>query len=446
MNTKSLGLKKSSTAALTLCMLVSACEDSEAILPGKREAISAIYEGDSAKTAQKIINRTLPFKAPKVQRNSNWSQGHANPKTRTSNARLSAKPKLLWSVKIGIGDVKRTRLSADPIVYGGLIFTLDSQMVLSATLADGSNAWSKDLTPKTERPGQADGGGIAAGDGKLFVSTGYGTLWAFDLESGARIWEQSLLGTGNSQPAYRDGIVYLVSNDATTWAVNAKNGRVRWQIDGLADVNNATGTTGPAVSKKYVVFGFGSGEVQTAFRKGGLVLWSSTLAGGRAGLSLSTIEDIGTTPVISEGRVFAANSTGRIVALNLDSGKRLWSAPYGAKSLIWPAGGSVFFVSDLNQLIRLDARSGEVIWTKELPRYLKLHRLKSKEVVVHHGPILAGGNLYLASSDGSLTAFDPSSGEPIRTVEIPGGATTNPVVADGTLYVVSRDGKLYAFR
>ena len=114
----------------------------------------------------------------------------------------------------------------------------------------------------------------------------------------------------------------------------------------MADANNATGTTGPAVSKKYVVFGFGSGEVQTAFRKGGLVLWSSTLAGGRAGLSLSTIEDIGTTPVISEGRVFAANSTGRIVALNLDSGERLWSAPHGAKSLIWPAGGSVFFVSE----------------------------------------------------------------------------------------------------
>ena len=31
------------------------------------------------------------------------------------------------------GDVARTRLSADPIVYGGLIFTLDSKMVLSAT-------------------------------------------------------------------------------------------------------------------------------------------------------------------------------------------------------------------------------------------------------------------------------------------------------------------------
>ena len=446
MKTGFLALTKRATAALTMYMFVSACEDPEVILPGKREVISAIYEDGSVQAPKKIVNRTLPFKAPKVQRNSNWSQGHANPKTRISNAALSATPNLIWSAKIGTGDLMRARLSADPIVYGGLIFTLDSQMVLNATRPDGTNAWSKDLTPKTERAGQADGGGMAAGDGKLFVSTGYGTLWALELNSGTHIWEQSLLGTGNSQPAYRDGIVYLVSNDATTWAVDAKNGRVRWQIDGLADVNNAAGTTGPAVSKKYVVFGFGSAEVQTAFRKGGLVLWSSTLAGGRAGFSVSTIEDIGSTPVISEGHVFAANSTGRIVALNLDSGDRLWSAPYGAKSLIWPAGGSVFFVSDLNQLIRLDARSGKVIWAKELTGYLKLHRRRSKEVVVHHGPILAGGYLYVASSDGNLTAFDPASGGAVRTVEIPGGATTNPVVTDGTLYLVSKTGKLHAFR
>ena len=134
------------------------------------------------------------------------------------------------------------------------------------------------------------------------------------------------------------------------------------------------------------------------------------------------------------------------MALNLDSGERIWSAPYGAKSLLWPAGGSVFFVSDLNQLIRLDARSGKIIWAKELPGYLKLDRRRSKEVVVHHGPILTGRNLYVASSDGNLTAFDPASGEALRTLEIPGGATTNPVVADATLYVVSKTGKLHAFR
>ncbi|MFZ9074050.1 MAG: PQQ-binding-like beta-propeller repeat protein, partial [Paracoccaceae bacterium] len=103
-------------------------------------------------------------------------------------------------------------------------------------------------------------------------------------------------------------------------------------------------------------------------------------------------------------------------------------------------------ISDLSQLIRLDARTGKTIWIKELKGYLTLDRRRSKEVVVHHGPILAGGLLYVASSDGGLTAFDPVSGDVVQTLDIPGGATTIPVVADETLYVVSKTGKLHAFR
>ena len=138
--------------------------------------------------------------------------------------------------------------------------------------------------------------------------------------------------------------MYLVSSDAISWAVDAKNGRVRWQIDGLADVNNATGTTGPSVSQKYVVFGFGSGEVQAISQRQSRTLdlnfgWRSCRAG-----------------VVNDRRHWVNTSLAwqclrgklhrRIVALNLDSGERLWSAPFGTKSLIWPAGGSVFFLSD----------------------------------------------------------------------------------------------------
>ena len=194
-------LKRTLVAVVMMSVSLSACNDTEVILPGKREAISSIYEDGNQQDARENTNQSRAFNAPKAQMNSSWPQGHANAKTRTSNAALSAKPTLVWSADIGTGDVARTRLSADPIVYGGLIFTLDSKMVLSATGPHGTIVWSKDLTPKTERSGQADGGGLAAGDGKIFVSTGYGTLWALDVASGEPLWQQSLLGTGNSQPA-----------------------------------------------------------------------------------------------------------------------------------------------------------------------------------------------------------------------------------------------------
>ena len=439
-------LKLLSSMIYLSIIAATGCSEKEEILQGQREPISAVFHNNIEPGSKRPGNRRMALKAPKLRQNLDWPQGHASPKTRTSNAVLSEELELIWTTSIGTGDVARARLTADPVSKDGSIFTLDSQMFLTATTKSGKRLWSKDLTPPTERPGQADGGGLAIGEGMLFASTGYGELWALNLKTGQNIWQQSLLGTGNSQPAYSGGIVYLVSNDATSWAIEAKTGRVRWQIDGLADGNNVMGNTGPSVSDKFVFFGFGSGEIKAAFRRGGLVLWTATLAGGRPGQSVSTVEDIGATPVISGDRVFAANTSGRMVALNRDSGERLWSAPYGTSSIIWPSGNSIFFINDLSELIRLDASTGDFIWASELPGYLDENKNRKKEVVTHHGPIMAGGKLILASSDGKLRQFNPENGAELRSIAIPNGATTNPIIADGTLYVVSKRGELHAFR
>ena len=424
--------------------VLASCTDSEVILPGKREPISAVYGEIDA--ASGISSTLKAFTPPKPKINAEWPQNPGNEATRTTHAALSSTPSLIWRTSIGTGDRLRHRLSADPVVYNNTIFALDSKSVISAVSFAGDVLWSKDLTPAVEKPGQADGGGIAAGDGLLFVATGYGKLWAISAQNGAVQWSQVLLGSGNSQPAYKDGLIYLVSNDSTAWAIEAKTGRIRWQVDGIADNNNAAGTSGPAVSEKFVLYGFGGGELQAAFRKGGLVQWSATLAGGRSGRAIATIEDIGSTPVIHGDTVFAANTGGRLAAFDIQSGERRWSLGHGAKSYIWPAGNSLFFVNDLSELMRVDRKTGAMQWTKRLPSFLKVNRFRSAEIVVHHGPVLAGGSLIVASSDGVLRFFDPGTGQEKANINLPDGATTAPIVAQQTLFVVTKSGELLAFR
>ena len=60
--------------------------------------------------------------------------------------------------------------------------------------------------------------------------------------------------------------------------------------------------------------------------------------------------------------------------------------------------------------------------------------------------MLAGGRLIVASSDGVIRQFDPTSGAPLGDIALPGGAASNPVVAGGTLFVVTKRGQLAAFR
>ena len=432
-------------ALVLVSSIVSAgCSDREVILPGKREPIftsaPSTLEGAGARSALKA------FAMPKQKSNAAWPQGHASPSAQVVHASLSAAPKPIWTLRVGTGDRARNRITADPIVAEGIVFTLDSLSVLTATSTAGSQLWSRDLTPSFERAGDADGGGIAYGDGVIFVSTGYGVLHALDPKSGGALWEQELKGSGNGRPSYFDGVVYLVSQDSVAWAIEAATGRIRWQLDHLSDVNNMSGSTGPAISEKLVVFGFGAGDLQAAFRGGGLTLWNATLAGGRSGRAVATIDDIATSPVISGSTVFAANSSGRIAAMRLDSGARLWTAPYGSRSPLWPAGGSLFFVNDLGQLMRLDATDGSKVWSVDLPGFVSSRQRKSKDVVPHHGPVLAGGRLLLASGDGLLRQFNPETGAERSAIRLGSGATANPIVADGILYVLCRDGKLRAYR
>ena len=433
-------------AVLMVLVVAAGCSDPDVKLRGKREPVTAILTDGGAQLNAPQENQSRSFEAPAQKNNLNWPQGHGTPKTRTTHPALAAALAKAWSASIGRGDRQRARISADLIVVDGMIVTLDSQSVLVATSASGARLWSLDLTPVGEQSGEADGGGIASGDGRIYVTTGYGELAAVDPKTGEKIWSQSLMALAAGRPAYADGLVYVVSGGATSWAVEADNGRVRWQVDGLSDLNMRRGSTGPAVTDKLVLFGYGSGDVQAAFRKGGLVLWTATLAGARSGQAISTIGGIGASPVISGKRVYAANASGRLVAMNLDSGARLWTAPHGALTPLWVAGGSVFLINDIGQLVRVDARNGQTIWAVDLPTDKTSLSWRSTEVIAHHGPILAGGRLIVASGDGLLRQFNPVSGEELDAIKIPGGATTSPVVADGVLYVVSKNGKLHAFR
>ena len=110
------------------------------------------------------------------------------------------------------------------------------------------------------------------------------------------------------------------------------------------------------------------------------------------------------------------------------------------------AGGDLFFVNEQNQLVRLNASDGSHVWVKGLPDFVKARPRRQVARYAHYGPVLSGGRLYVASSDDTLRAFDPASGEMVYSTAIPGGAASSPIVVDGTLYVVSKKGQLLAFR
>ncbi|WP_255200069.1 MULTISPECIES: PQQ-like beta-propeller repeat protein [unclassified Sulfitobacter] len=436
--------------AVMASLLLSACSEPEVILPGVRENVRSVIENSDGFEAPADLpvpeNTSRAISLPAMTNNASWTQAAGTPSTRINHAALSTAPQLAWSANIGKGDSRKQRITAAPVVAGGKIYTIDSSALVTATSASGTPLWSRDLTPPSDGQGDATGGGLAVDGDTLYVSLGFGTVTALDAATGATRWEQDIEATGSGAPTVYGDMVYFTSGDDMGWALNKNNGRVQWQTGSSTVVGNILTTPAPAISPEIAVMAFGSGEVQGLFRSGGLNRWNVSVLGKRPGRALSNVSDISSGPVISGNTVYVGNMSGRLAAVTLSGGERQWTANEGVVGAVWPAGDSVFGVTDLNELVRFDASTGQRVWGVKLPNFVKEKPKRQSEIVTHHGPILAGGRIILASNDGVLRSFDPTNGALIGTAEIPGGATTAPVVAGGTLYVVSSKGQLHAFR
>lgn len=347
---------------------------------------------------------------------------------------------------IGQPADRRHRISADPIVAGGRIFTLDSRSTVTATSLAGGRAWSVDLAPPGERSPNISGGGIAAEGGRVFVTTGYGELVALDVQRGAVLWRQRVGAPIGGAPTVSNGVVYVTDRGANGYAVRATDGKLMWQASGIQQPTGVTGVAAPAAEGNLVVFPFSSGQLLAVDTQTGIETWSGQVAGTRVGRAVAYVRDMTGEPVIVGNTIYAGTSSGRIAALDRATGQQIWSAREGAVSPVLPVGNAVFAVNDQNQLVRLDAASGGQVWARDLPYFVDQKIKKQDEIYAQYGPVLAGGRLFVASSDGVLRSFDPVSGNLVGQAEIPGGAATAPVVAGGTLYVTGRDGNLHAYR
>lgn len=392
-------------------------------------------------------NRSVPVALGAAVGIADWTHRAGSASRSMPHLALSSAPQRIWSAAIGTGDNRRNRIVTAPIVAGGTVYAMDARNRLTAlSAASGGTVWSVDVTPAGESSEAAGGGGLAFADGKLFVTTGFGELLALSPASGAVIWRQKFDGPVAGAPAVVGGTVYVVGRDGASWAVNAADGKLVWVQSGVRDGAGMAGGTAPAVTDRLVIMPFSSGQVIALDRAKGEPRWQGAVVGQRAGRAAAFVVELTGDPVVAGGKVYVGSAAGRTAAFAADTGVMLWEAREGAMGPVWPVGNAVFLVSDIGSLVRLDAATGETVWSVPMGHFTRDRVRRQGATVAHFGPVLAGGRLVVASSDGLVRFFSPESGAPLGVIQMPAGATAPPAVAGGTLFVVTSNGQVQAFR
>ncbi|HEC01815.1 MAG TPA: pyrrolo-quinoline quinone [Sphingomonadales bacterium] len=387
----------------------------------------------------------LQVQLPMPYVNKNWAQAGGNPLHVMQHLSLGDNPKKIWSKNIGESSNNRRSTISMPVVLDGVVYVMDSMSKVTAYNADtGKKLWDHKFKEKGETENISYGGGVTAGPDALYITNGYGHVAAMSKSTGEIMWLTRLAVPMRGAPTYADGRVFALTHDNQTYALNATNGEILWSEVGISENAGLVGAASPAVVGNTVISAYSSGELYAMRVENGRVLWSDTLNTQGRLTAMSTLRDIDGEPVIFDGKVYAISHSGRMVAIDLRSGVRIWEQNIGSQHTPWVAGEYIYVVTPEGQVVCVTRRTGLIRWVRQLERFKDPDR--RKESVIWHGPTLAGDRLIVTSSHGYAVSLSPYDGSFISGMELPDDMEMAPIVANNTLYFLTRDAELIAMR
>jgi len=363
------------------------------------------------------------------------------------------RPPVSWDVESGRGVVWKTAIPglghSSPVVWGDRLFLTsaisnDPKSVFEPVLkgeqdfrtdtarhqwrvyaldrATGKIAWDRlawEGVPRIPRhPHNSYASATPATDGRhVVVSFGSEGLYCYSVNGELR-WKRDLgvvhagkhnnpeytWGTASSPILYRGMVIVLCDSlgDGYLAAFDVKSGREIWRTKREAH---------PSWSTPAIYEGQGPPELVTnaaPFIQGydpsnGKELW-------RLGPSTTNTTP---TPIVGEGLIIVASGYNPI--------KPIYAVVPGSRG-------------DLT--LKEDATASDAIaWSNR------------RDGPYMTTPLLYRGILYVVSSRGVLTAFEPRTGVQIYQQRLaPGGYSASPVAADGRIYIAGEDGQIFTIR
>lgn len=409
-------------------------------LPGERVSImvhESTLKPDSGAADTAIL---LPAPSP----NASWPQAGGYPNHAMHHIEIGDTLAEVWTSSIGTGSSAEEKFVSSPVVADGRVYAMDADTEVTALDAKtGDKIWRVDVTPNEEDDGHI-GGGVAYYKGRIYATTGFAHVVALDAATGAEIWRTKLLSPMRAAPTVRGGRVFVPTLDNRLFALNAEDGSTLWTHEAVAEQAAILGSASPAVDSGVVVVPLSSGELQALKVENGRQLWIQSLSGGRRTDVVSDLAHIRGRPVIDRGLVFAVSHGGLLAAIDLRTGRRIWSREIGGIESPWVAGDYLFLLTNDGALTALSRDKGQVIWVTELPLWKDEKDREGR--IIWTGPLLASDRLIVAGSGGVATAVSPYTGKILGNVKMPDAVTVAPVIADKTVYFLSDDAELVAYR
>ena len=235
-----------------------------------------------------------------------------------------------------------------------------------------------------------------------------------------------------------------MTQDNQIIALDANTGALVWNEGGSATQAGVFGVAAPAAGQGTVIAGYSSGELNAHRYENGRTLWADALARTSISTSVGSLTDIDADPIIDSGRVYALGQGGRMAAYELVTGQRIWELNLAGISTPAIAGEWIFTLTDDARLLAIARSTGKVRWITQLQEW---RDEEDKEgPIFWTGPVLAGNQLWVASSEGEVYKISTGEGSAAQYSDLDQPVSLPPIVADNMLYLLDDSGRITAYR
>ena len=404
--------------------------------------VSVLNTGSDAVADPSLAD--VPVVVPEPAVNDSWTQPGGNATKTMGDPALPLNLHPGWSINIRGGDITQ-RIGATPAIADGQLYVIDADAVVEAfDAATGARRWQTALDNSKKDIAVRFGGGVSYDAGKVYATTGRGDAAAVDAKTGKLLWKVRPAGPLRGAPAVGGGNVYVLTQDNQIFALKPETGETVWSVSATLETSGVFGVAAPAMAQGTIVAGFSSGELSALRYENGRIVWQDQLSRTAISTSVSAISDIDASPVIDQGRVYAIGQGGRMVAMDLVTGQRLWELVIGGINTPWLAGEWLFVVTDEAKVMCIARTTGKIRWISQLPRYRDPK--KKDKPIEYYGPVLAGGRLLVVDSRGQMTNVGVADGKIGASVKAGKGFYMPPVVANNMLYLIDIKGRLSSWR
>lgn len=230
--------------------------------------------------------------------------------------------------------------------------------------------------------------------------------------------------------------VFIGSCSGTFFALNKRSGQTLWTYNIKQDGNQSSFHGGTLVVGNRIFFGAdhgtdaaGEGHIYAFDAGTGKILWKYLAAPG-----------VSTDLLLDGSRLIAYCGSGELVALDLQSGERLWkqkvTAPDPDRYLPSPAllRHTVFATTSTGLAAAVRATDGKMLWQRQL------------EPTGYLQPVIVENELYVLSSAKYLYRLDKHTGRVIQQRELQAAPSFVPSQATDSLLVEFADHTLRRIR